>query len=383
MRPVTLAVLLLAAAAPAQADIALSSNDGHTAMDNGKLVAAKPVQPDTVSVIDLASFPPRIAATVEVPGSVVGPPMAVMVAPDESWGVVTSATKADPAQATGVGPDDRVSVLDLKASPPSIVQSLTSGPGATVVRLSPDGKLALIANRFEGTISVFTVKDRRLTAAGKVDLRNANAGPSGIAFTKDGKAALVSRDSDHVVSELHIDGDKVSLDPRPITTGIKPYTLDINADGTLAAVSNMGRGDGDLDTVSLIDLRTAPFHVVEVVGVASSPEGLKFSPDGRFLAVGSQNGTTKPPGDPFHHDAGTLVIFAVSGEPGHALHEVATAPIGHWTQGIAFSRDGHAVLVQAMTEKRIEVFRWDGEHLTPGTPLPMPSGPGAIQTPWR
>ncbi len=39
-----------------------------------------------------------------------------------------------------------------------------------------------------------------------------------------------------------------------------PYTLDINAAGTLAAVSNMGRGDGDVDSVSLIDLTTTPFR---------------------------------------------------------------------------------------------------------------------------
>jgi DNA-binding beta-propeller fold protein YncE len=382
MRAVTISAALLLATAPAQADIALSSNDGHTAMDNGNLVAAKPVQPDTVSVVDLVEYPPRITATIEAPGSVVGPPMAVMVAPDESWAIVTAATKADPTAGPGLGPDDRVSVIDLKTSPPAIVQSLTSGPGATAVRLSPDGTLALIANRFEGTVSVFAVKDHRLTPTGKVDLGNQKAGPSGIVFSRDGKAALVSRDGDHVVTELHIDGPMVRLDPRPITTGIKPYTMDVNPAGTLVAVSNMGRGDGDLDTVALIDLAATPFHVVEVIGVASGPEGLKFSPDGHFLAVASQNGTTKAPNNPFHYDNGTLVIFTVQGEPGHLLHRVAEAPIGHWSQGIAFSRDGHTILVQTMTEKHIEVFQWDGKQLTPGTPLPTSGGPAAIDTNW-
>jgi hypothetical protein len=94
------------------ADIALSSNDGHTVLERGKQVAGKPPLPDSLSVIDLAQDRPRITATIEVPGSVVGPPMAVAVAPDESFAIVTSATKLDPAGVDGIGPDDRVSVIE-------------------------------------------------------------------------------------------------------------------------------------------------------------------------------------------------------------------------------------------------------------------------------
>ena len=38
------------------------------------------------------------------------------------------------------------------------------------------------------------------------------------------------------------------------------------------------------------------------------------------------------------------------------------APIGQWTQGIAFSRDGGTMLVQDMVGKRLQVFRleWNG-----------------------
>ena len=81
----------------ARADIVLSSNDGHTVQDEQKnLVAPKEVHPDTVSLIDVSHYPPTITATIEVPGSVVGPPTAAWIAKDESWAIVTSATKADP-----------------------------------------------------------------------------------------------------------------------------------------------------------------------------------------------------------------------------------------------------------------------------------------------
>ena len=178
------ASLLLALPAAARADIVLSSNDGHTVQDDQKhLVAPKDMHPDTISIIDVAHYPPRITATVDVPGSVVGPPTAAWVAKDESWAIVTSATKADAQAKDGIAPDDRVSVIDLTSKPPKITQSLTAGLGATTVRLSPDGKLALVANRTEGTVSVFSVADKTLTAVGKVDLGNKASLPSGIVFS--------------------------------------------------------------------------------------------------------------------------------------------------------------------------------------------------------
>src|SRR5690242_19056407 len=92
-----LTATLLAIPFVARADIVLSSNDAHTVQDEQKaLVAPKDPHPDTVSIIDVTRYPPTITATIEVPGSVVGPPTAAWVAPDESWAIVTSATKLDP-----------------------------------------------------------------------------------------------------------------------------------------------------------------------------------------------------------------------------------------------------------------------------------------------
>ncbi|MBV8575129.1 MAG: beta-propeller fold lactonase family protein [Acetobacteraceae bacterium] len=329
----------------ARADVVLSMNDNHTVLDaQANQVAPNPVPPDTVDVIDVSSFPPRIVSTFEAPGSVVGPPLAVWVAPDESWAISTAATKADPQGKFGISPDDRVSVVDLKANPPRIIQTTHAGAGATVVRVSPDGSLALVCNRTEGTVSIFTVKDHNLEPAGKLDLGK-GSGPSSVVFLPDGKTALLTRNFDNQVSVLHIDGAKLTVDPRPITTGVAPYTMDINAAGTLAAVSNMGRGDGDLDTVSLIDLTQKPMRTVETVGVPSGPEPLKFSPDGRFLAVGSQEGSTKVKTSPFFHDQGNLQVFIVQGSH---LERVAGAPVVGWAEGVVCSRDGKTVMFRTI-----------------------------------
>ena len=377
LRAAGLVVAVLAAPLAARADIAVVSNDAHTVLDNGKQIAAPGAPADSVAIVDLKQYPPKVTATVAAPGSVVGPPMAVAVAPDESWAVVTSATKVEGG---AIVPNDVVSVIDLTASPPKVVQTEEAGAGATVVRFTPDMKLALVANRGEGTVSIFTIEGKRLTSAGKLGLGNPRAGPSGLAILPDGKTALLSRDGDSMVSVLHIDGAKLTIDPRPVTVGLRPYTLDVNAAGTLAAVSNMGRGDGDADSVSLIDLTKTPYRTVAFITVPSGPEGLKFSPDGKFLAVGSQNGTGKPPGTPFYNKQGEFLLFAIDG---HQARQVAEAPIGAWNQGFAFSRDGKMILVCSMVDRALSVFQWQDGKLTQGPPLPLGAGPAAIGTAWR
>jgi DNA-binding beta-propeller fold protein YncE len=374
-----LIVALVLMARPALADLVVTANDSHSSNVDGVVGPAKNPPPDTVSIIDVAQYPPRVTATVEAPASVVGAPMSIWIAPDESYAIVTAATRIEPQNPDKIVPDNRVSVIDIKASPPKLVQQVTAGEGANGVSVSPDGKLALVANRTEGSLSIFRINNKELEPAGKIDLGNPKALPSSVAFLPDGKTALLTRYGDSMINVLHIDGTKVTVDERPLTTGVSPYMLDINHDGSLAAVGNMGRGNGDIDTVSLIDLREAPFRTVETIAVGHSPEGLKFSPDGKYLAVANVEGSTKPSRSPFYHDHGKLVMLAVLGQN---LRKLAEAPIGRWSQGVAFSKDGRTILVESMIDRGLDVFRWEDNNLTPGGKLELGSGPAAIRTPW-
>ncbi len=371
------------------ADFALSANDNHTTIVNGKMLGIHDAKPDTLSVIDLSVMPPRLTASITVPFSDVGPPMAVAIAAGARFALVTASTRPDPTTADGTAPDDRLSVVDLTLSPPRVIQTLHAGAGASAVRISPDGRMALVANRFEGTISIFAIDGAHLEPAGKFALDNAKSQPVGIVFSHDGSFILVSRLGDHMVSLVHVAGGTLSLDPRPITTGVSPDTMDTNAAGTLAVVSNVGRSDGDVDTVSLIDLTAQPPRTIDTIGVANGPEAVKFSPDGKYLAVNSINGTLKPAGTPFFNQGGILSLYAVEKAPakgltgaGTRLRKLAEASDGGWTQGVAFSRDGRLILVQNMREHELQVFRWHGGKLIPGVKIPVPGGPAAIATPW-
>jgi DNA-binding beta-propeller fold protein YncE len=389
MLRIALAAAVIALAAQARADVVVSANDNHTTVIDGKPTGQPNARPDTISLIDVARFPPRVAAEFEAPNSDIGPPFAIAVARDESFAIVTCSTKADPQAPGGTSYDDRVSVIDLKSSPPRVIQTLHAGPGVTTVRISPDGRMVLTANRFEGTVSIFTLAGKTLTPVGKFDFGSPKGQPVGMAFAHDGRTVLVSRMADNLVSVLHVDGTTLSLDSRPITTGVTPYTMDANPAGTLAAVANGGRGDGDLDTVSLIDLTQNPPRTVDSAVVPSGPEGLHFSPDGKFLAVTSINGSIKSDRSPFYHPGGILTLFALRDVPGGAatapggrLRWLASAPVGGWAQGVAFSRDGRAILVQNMKDHAIAVFRWSGARLTPGAPLTVSGGAAGIGTAW-
>jgi len=188
----------------------------------------------------------------------------------------------------------------------------------------------------------------------------------------------VTRDGDNFISILSIDGTKVEHTKRDLTAGMRPYGLDISADGSVAVVANIGRGNGDNDTVSVIDLKVQPPRVVETVVVGQTPEGIVLSPDGRLCAVVVMNGSNKPKESPFFAPNGKLLLYRVDGTK---LVPAAAAWIGRWSQGIAFSADSRTILVQNMVEKEIQVFRWDGSTLqATGQRIKTNGGPAAIRT---
>jgi DNA-binding beta-propeller fold protein YncE len=358
MKKLVIAAALALAATPAAAQLAVSANDNKQINTAGVgSVVASPA-PDTVTVIDLGVFPPKLVGEVPAPNSVVGPPNSVAVAPNEAYALVTAAMKKDPADATKMVPDNRVSVIDLKAL--KLVQTVEAGAGAAGIAINPQGTLALVANRSEGTVSVFTIRGMTLAPAGKIALGAKDSGPSSVKFIGDGKRALVTRDGDSTLSMLAVDGDKVTATNRNFFAGIRPYGADVTPDGRYAVVANIGRGQGDSDTASLIDLSMNPPRTVDTISVGPTPEGIKISPNGKYAAVVVHNGSAAVPTSPFYSAFGKLVLLGISGG---RLVKLSEDRIGRWSQGAVFSADSNVVLVQNMVEKDVMVFRIELDQL--------------------
>jgi DNA-binding beta-propeller fold protein YncE len=321
-----------------------------------------------------------VIGEVNAPVSVAGPPLSIAVTPDESLAIVTASNKIDPNDPTKQTPDNRVTVIDLKATPPKVLTTLEAGRGAAGISINRQGTLALVSNLQDGTVSVFTIQGKTVTPAGTVEVGGEKAGGGMVAIAPDGKTALVSRNADNKVSVLSIDGAKVEYTKRDMTPGVRPIVMDIARNGAFAVVGSLaGAASGDHDSVSLMDLTAKPPRVVDTIGVlGATAEGLKISPDSSVVAVVVHNGSNRAKESPFYNDAGKLVMVRVTGK---TMTRIAEAPIGKWSQGAAFSPDGKTILVGNMISKDYWVFTWDGTKLTDtGQRVKMNGGPVAIRT---
>jgi DNA-binding beta-propeller fold protein YncE len=374
----------LAASAPAWAELAVSGNDGKQPQLGDK---PHDIVPDTATVIDLGSYPPKIRGQVEVPYSMIGEPTSVAVAHSGRFALVTASQKfgADDK----VVPDDKLSVVDL-ASPdhPKVIQSLSAGQGPSGVSINKNDTLALVANVWDGTVAAFTIKGKTLTPAGKIQL-DAKLGPVDVAISPDNKSALVTQRHGNNVWRLNLNGSQLSDPGILIPTGGNPYGAQFSADGRYAYNTNLlgklepadaagARMRGPrIGTVTVIDMKTN--SVVNTVEVGPTPEHLVLSPDGKYMEVTVVNGSSSRPTAPGYNTFGLLKVFKVDGP---TLTQVAEAQTGQWGQGAAWSKDGKVILLQGAISKNIEVYRFDGHSLTrdPGATLSMPGRPGAIAT---
>lgn len=356
----------------------LSTQDGRAALNDGASVVAK--ADDSLAVIEVSGSRMRIAHQITMPVSLVGPPSSIAVAPGGRLALITAATRRDPANAEKVVPYDLVSVvaLDPNGAAPRVISTLNTGPGASGISINRAGTLALVANRVEGSVSVLTIEQENVKVIDKVSLGE-KSGPAHVAFTPDGRRALVSRDGDNRISVLTIDGRTVTLDKREIHAGLRPYGLDISPDGHWAAVTNLGAGNGDVDTISLIDLQSNPPRTVDTVTVGQTPEGIFFSPDSSRLGVTVIDGSNKAKASPFF-GAGAYAQYRI--DNGRLL-PAARVQGGQWLQGHAFTPDGQGVLVQDALNRQVRLYRADGDKLVDtGERLQFEAAPSTLK-PWR
>ena len=394
IRLATLAALIpltatLFGGSAAQAQLAVSAGDNKVQLVDGVSRVIADRRPDTLTLLDLTPSPPTILGSVEVPHSVAGPPNAVGITPDGRFAIVPSNQRIDPAAPTGTSFDNRLNVVDLTARPLRVVQTLEVGSGPAGVSVNAAGTHVLVTHRNTGSVTLFRLANGQLTEAASLNITTPAAIIASAVFTPDGRHALVTRYGEAMITVIAVNGDALTRAGRDISTGVNPYGLVITPDGGSAVVANIGRGGGDADTISLIDLSgpVPTWRVVETVTVGQTPEGVALSRDGTLLAVTVMNGSNRPAANPFRGEGlvqlwrlGAPAAAGVRGTfpPASRLTHVATATVGGWSQGAAFSGDGRRLLVQNMVERDLSLFDIDGDRLTPTGRLALPAGPASI-----
>jgi DNA-binding beta-propeller fold protein YncE len=358
----TMFTAALAFAGPSlAAHLVITAQDGHWPSVDGDYQAADPAVPDNLVVLDASVSPPKKIGEVAVEHSVIAPPMAIALSPDEKLALVAAPKRVDPENKKKLIDDNFLQVVDLTVSPIKVIDKLDLKSYPMGVSFNKAGTLALVAHPNNGTVSVLSVEGKTVKLIDSVTVGDAKSRVSHVDFTPDGKWALANKRGEGTVAVLKVDGNKVTYTKRDVTVGIQPYGMDMFPNGKIAAIAVHGNEDGDADDIAFIDLTRQPFRTIEHVSVGQTPEGVAISPDNKWMAVSVIQGTNLPKKtSPFYSEHGALQLFRIEGT--HAT-KVAEVPVARNNQGVTFTPDSKHILLQNYSEAELLDFPVTNEGL--------------------
>src|SRR3984957_11729434 len=353
-----LAVALASPAASRAAPFMIVGEDEKVGTDAQGKTIVNPTGDDAVLVVDLANpESPKIVATLKLENSIVGPPVNLAISPNGAIALVAdSMTVAEDNGVRKMVPTDQLFVIDMKANPPAVTQTLHLGKQPSGLSFSPKGDLALVCNRADGSISVLKIDGTQVTQTGTIPI---GAGVAHVEFTPDGKHALAVRSPDNKVAVLDVDGDKVSYNKLDLPTYPFPYNVVVSPDSKLAITADNGNGgssDGNADAVSVIDLEGAHPHVISHVTVEDAPEGLAMSPKGDLAVAVNVNGSNMAQAW-FHKPTGSITVLRIQGK---TVTPIKTIQVGVLPEAAAFSPDGNYIYVGNFADQDFSILKVDG-----------------------
>jgi DNA-binding beta-propeller fold protein YncE len=331
-------------------------NDEKIAWDDeGKLVLSLPGR-DSVVILDLAEpETPRVVTTLPLKNSVVGPPVNLAIDPTNSVALV-----ADSVDVIKEGdvlkqvPDDKIHVIDMKASPPKLVATINAGKQPSGLSISPSGDMALVANRGDNSISVLSIKGTDVRVTDTVAM---NEQVAHVVFTPDGKRALAVKFPSGKVSVLEINGGKVTYNKLDLPTGPWPYNVAVSPGGQIALTAdngNAGASDGSVDTVSIVDLKAQPPRIIDRVVVGDGPEGLAISPKGDLAVAAILRGSNASKKAYFYNRNGAIDVLKIDGKRVTKVREIE---VGGLPEAVLFTPDGRYLYVGNYIDGDFSIFR--------------------------
>jgi len=345
--------------------------------DDGKPVLS-PGGKDSVLIIDLANpESPKIVATLPLKNSIVGPPVNLDIDPTGSIALV-----ADSVDVTKDGDalkqvlDNKIYVVDLKASPPKLAATITGGKQPSGLSISPSGKMALVANRGDNSISVLSINGTDVKVTDTIAMPDSVAH---VVFTPDGKRALAARFPAHKISVLDIAGDKVTYNKVDLATGQWPYNVVVAPNGKIALTADngaAGSSDGSVDTTSVIDLEANPPRIIDRVVVGDGPEGLAISPKGDLAVAAILRGSNMKKAF-YHQKNGSISVLKIDGKKVTKTQDIE---VGGLPEAAMFTPDGKYLLVGNYMTQDFSILKVNGTKVTDtGKRFKVPGHPASAR----
>ena len=376
-----LSIAMTAASASRAAPFMIIGNDEKPGTDAQGKPMLNASGSDAVLIVDLANpEEPKIVVSLPLENSIAGPPTNLAISPNGAIALVAdSMTVAEDNGVRKMVPTDKVFVIDMKANPPKLMDTLHLGKQPSGLSFSPKGDIALVCNRADGTISVLKIDGTQVT---RIDTVPVSPGVSHVVFTPDGKRVLALKSPDNKVAVLEVDGDKVTYNKFDLPTYAFPYNIVVTPDSKLAITADNGNGgssDGNMDAVSVIDLEGPHPRVIAHITVEDAPEGLAMSPNGDIAVVVNVNGSNMSQAW-FHHKSGSVTVLRIQGK---TVTPIKTIQVGTFPEAAMFSPDGRYIYVGNFTDKDFSILKVNGTEVTdtgkrfavPGHPASGRMGP--------
>jgi DNA-binding beta-propeller fold protein YncE len=326
-------------------------------------VVLSPPGKDSVAIVDIGTDPlaPRTVVSLPLMNTIAGPPVNLAITPDEGLAIVANSLNVvEEGGALKQVPDNRLWVIDLQANPPKLIDTVAVGKQPSGLSINRAGTLGLIANRADGSISVLRITGKKVEL---IDTVTIGEQVSHVVFTPDGKRALATKFPGHKVAVLDVAGEKVTYGKYDMAVGLWPYNIDVTPDGKLALTAdngNSGAADGQVDTVSVIDLEQSPPRVIDKVVVGDGPEGLAISPTGQLAVALLLRGSNAAKSAFFYNKNGSVVAMRIDGKKVTRTNEVE---VGGLPEGAVFSDDGRYLYVGNFMTQDVSILRVDGDRL--------------------
>lgn len=347
--------------------------------EDGKLQLLPPGK-DAVTIMDIGTNPanPTIVASLPLMNSIFGPPTNLGITPNGQLALVANSMDwaADGAGWKAV-PDNKLYVIDLTTSPPKLIDTVAVGKQPSGMSINRAGTLALIANRADNSISVLAIQGKQVKLVDTVAIGEHVAH---VVFTPDGTRAIAGKFPGHKVALLTVEGQKVTYTKRDLAVGLWPYNVDVTPDGRLALTAdngNNGGSDGNVDTVSVIDLEAKPERVIDKVVVGDAPEGFVISPTGKLAVAVLLRGSNNAKTEFFYNRNGSVAVLKIDGKKVTKVGEVEVRGL---PEGAVFSPDGKWLYVGNFVDSDVSVLRVDGDTVTnTGTLVKLPGRPASMR----